>query len=429
LESTKLEDAAASAGPFRQKASREQGSRRLAGTARANNLSHEEEETANSNRAEVLCSAVGISLPKNYCMRILTDGFSAEVDVVDKSQWEEISRGFIDANIYQTWPYATVRSGRGNVTHLLLMQNGAVVAAVQARLAKIPCLNFGIVYVFWGPLWKRHNAAIDVEMFRQALRAIRTEYVGRRRLVVRIVPNLPDSDNEPFRRIFEEEGYAFQPQIKRRRTILMDIRPPIEQLYRGLHKTWRNHLNRARKEELEFVEGEEEVLFEAFEGIYAEMMGRKQFVEFADPAEYRAVQSELPPDQKMRVFLCKNHEGLCHGAICTTFGNTGMSLFGATSNRGKKYNASYLLHWRMLEWMKSRGCQFNDLNGINPIENPSLYEFKSRFAGAHGHDVHLLGAFDAYPNVTMKLLVAAADALRPHLKQAVAYFSCPKSSK
>jgi len=209
----------------------------------------------------------------------------------------------------------------------------------------------------------------------------------------------------------------------------MDIRPPIEQLHRGLHKTWRNHLNRARKEELELIEGEEEVLFEAFEGIYAEMMDRKQFVEFADPAECRLVQRDLPADQKMRVFLCKGKDGLCHGTIGTCLGNTGLSLFGATSNHGKKYNASYLVHWRMLEWMKSRGCQFNDLNGINPISNPSLYEFKSRFAGAHGNDVHLLGAFDAYPNVTMKLLVAAADVLRPRLKQAVAYFSRLKRSK
>jgi hypothetical protein len=394
-----------------------------------NLLSGKEQGTANSKGVEVLRRAVEISFPKNHSSKVLADGFSAEVDAVGKAQWDEIFGGFIDANIYQTWPYAIVRSGRGNVTHLLLKRKGAVVAGVQARLKKIPCLNFGIAYVFWGPLWRRRNTAMDVEVFRQALRAVRTEYVGRRRLVVRIVPNLPDSDNEPFRRIFEEEGYAFQPQIKPRRTILMDIRPPTEQLYRGLHKTWRNHLNRARKEELELIEGEEEALLEAFEGIYAEMIDRKQFVEFSDPAQCRAVQRELPPDQKMRVFLCKSNEGLCHGAVCTALGNTGMSLFGATSNRGKKYNASYLLHWRMLEWIKSRGCQFNDLNGINPISNPSLYEFKSRLAGAHGHDVHLLGAFDAYPNVTMKLLVATADALEPNLKKAVAYFSRLKGPK
>ena len=360
------------------------------------------------------------SLTKNHSIAPLTDGFSAEVDSVDKAQWDEILREFIDANIYQTWSYATVRSDRGKTTNLVLKMQGTVVAVVRARLAKIPWVNFGMAYVYWGPLWKRPDTGTDLEVFRQALRALRIEYVERRKLVLRIVPNLPDSDNEPFRRIFEEEGYAFQPRVKRRRTILMDINAPMEQLYRDLRKSWRNHLNRARREELELIEGEEEALFEAFEKIYAEMMDRKQFVEFTDPAYCRAVQRELPPGQKLRVFLCKSNGNVCHGTICSAFGNTGMSLFGATSNRGKSHNASYLIHWRMVEWMKSRGCQVNDLNGINPTVNPSLYEFKSGLAAVHGQDFHLLGAFDCYPNTSTKLLVAAADLVRPRFKTAQA---------
>jgi lipid II:glycine glycyltransferase (peptidoglycan interpeptide bridge formation enzyme) len=159
------------------------------------------------------------------------------------------------------------------------------------------------------------------------------------------------------------------------------------------------------------------------------MMDRKRFVEFADPAYCRAVQRELPPGQKLRVFLCKNDDGFCHGTICSAFGDTGMSLFGATSNRGRRYNASYLIHWRMVEWMKSQGCQLNDLNGINPMTNPSLYEFKSGLAGAHGHDVHLLGTFDSYPSTITKLLVATADLLRPKLQTVQARFSHLTASK
>jgi FemAB family len=353
----------------------------------------------------------------------LADGFSAEVDTVDRAQWDEISRDFTDANIYQTWPYAIVRSGRANVSHLVLKQKEAVLGAIQARVVRIPYLNFGIAYVFWGPLWKRRNAAINVEAFRQALRAVRTEYVGKRRLVVRIVPNLPDSDNEPFRRILDEEAYVFQRQAKRRRTISMDIRPSIEQLYQGLHQKWRNHLNKARKQNLELIEGEEDALYDAFEKIYAEMVDRKQFLDFTDPGQFRAVQRGLMSDQKMRVFLCKVEGEICAGGICSALGDTGIHLFGATSNRGMKNNASYLVYWRMLEWVKSRGCQFYDLNGINPVSNPGVYEFKSRFAGAHGRDVHLLGGFDAYPSAAVKLFVTTADPLRSNLKTASAYLS------
>jgi lipid II:glycine glycyltransferase (peptidoglycan interpeptide bridge formation enzyme) len=357
-------------------------------------------------------------LPKHQFVPTIADGFSVETDTVGETQWDEILRGFSDANIYQTWPYAIVRSGRANVTHLVLKRKGAVVAAVQARLAKIPFLNFGIAYVFWGPLWKQRDTEADAEVFRQALRAIRADYVGRRRMVVRIVPNLPDLDNGPFRQIFEEEGYIFQRQIKRRRTILMDIRPPMEQLYRGLHQKWRNHLHKARKQNLELIEGAEDGLFEAFEGIYAEMVDRKRFVDSTNPGQFRTVQRELVPDQKMKVFLCKAEERICAGRVCSVLGDTGIDLFGATGNRGMLNNASYLIYWRILEWLKSCGCEFYDLNGISPAGNPEVYEFKLRFAGAHGRDVHLLGGFDAYPGATTKLLVATVDPLRSSLKTA-----------
>jgi hypothetical protein len=356
-------------------------------------------------------------------MKVLADGFSTEIDTVDKERWDQICRDFSDANIYQTWPYGMIRSGQRNVTHLLLKQNNAVIAAVQGRLARAPFLKFGIVYFLWGPLWKRRDAAVNVEVFRQALRAIRAEYVDRRKLVVRIVPNLPDSDSESLRPIFDEEAYMFQPRVKRRRTILMDIRPSTEQLYKGLHQKWRNRLNNARKQNLKLIEGEEDSLFEAFERIYLEMMDRKHFIDSTDPGQSRALQRHLTPDQKMKVVLCEIDGEVCAGSICSALGDTAVYLWGATSNRGLKSNASYLVHWRTLEWVKSRGCQFYDLNGIDPTNNPGVYQFKSRFAGVHGCDLYLVGGFDAYPTFTMKALFSTADLFRSNLKTGRTYFA------
>ena len=202
--------------------------------------------------------------PRHDSGRVLADGFSTEVDTVDKEKWDQICGDFSDANLYQHWSYATMRSGQSNITHLLLKQKNSVIAAVQGRIARIPFLKFGMVYVLWGPLWKRRDTAMNIEVFRQAIRAIRAEYVDRRRLAVRIVPNLRDADGEPFRRILEEEAYGFQDRVKRRRTILMDIRPSVEQLYKGLHQKWRNRLNNARKQNLKLIEGEGDSLFEAF---------------------------------------------------------------------------------------------------------------------------------------------------------------------
>jgi lipid II:glycine glycyltransferase (peptidoglycan interpeptide bridge formation enzyme) len=349
--------------------------------------------------------------------------YRIEVDRIDSLRWAEMLNGFADASIYQTWQYGLARSGPAHISRLVVKRGSDVVAMAQARLALIPILNFGMTYIFWGPLWRRRDGQSDPEVLRHAIRALRAEYVVRRKMVVRLVPNLPDNDNEPLQQILEEEGYLIQPRAKRRRTILMDIRPSMEQLYKGLHQKWRNHLNKARKQHLELVEGEGDALFEAFERIHAEMVDRKQFVDFTDPGQFRTVQRELRQDQKMRVFLCKSEGRFSAGAICSALGETAIYLLGATNSRGMQDNGSYLVHWRMLEWVKSRGCQFYDLNGINPNGNPGVYEFKSRLAGKHGSDVHLLGAFDAYPSPITRSLVTTAEVLRLNLKKAVAYLS------
>jgi lipid II:glycine glycyltransferase (peptidoglycan interpeptide bridge formation enzyme) len=192
----------------------------------------------------------------------------------------------------------------------------------------------------------------------------------------------------------------------------MDIRPSLEDLYQGLHQKWRYNLKKARKRNLEIVEGEEDVLFEGFEGIHAQMRERKQLVGLTDPALFRRIQNELGPDQKLRVILCKADGEVCSGGICSALGDTGIYLFGATSNHGTKSYASYLVHWKMLEWVKSRGCQSYDLNGINPISNPGAYQFKSQLGGTFGRDIHLLSEFDAYPNTALKMLVSVGDRLR-----------------
>ncbi len=336
-------------------------------------------------------------------------GLSVEVDGQDQARWSKVCREFADANLYQTWAYEVVRSGESNVSHLLLKKDSSVVAAAQARLVRVPLTGLGLAYFLWGPLWKRPGATADVEIFRQALRAVRAEYVDRRGLGVRIVPQLGDCDHETFRSILTQEGYVFQRRAERRRTVLVDIRPSLDELNRGLHQKWRYHLNKARKQNLEIVEGEEDSLFEGFEGIYRQMVNRKRLADVTDLGTIRKIQQKSMPGEKMRVFLCKAEGEVVAGGICSALGDTGIYLHGATSDRGTKTYGSYLMQWRMLEWVRKQGCQSYDLNGINPEKNPGGYQFKTQLGGDHGRDVHLLGQFDAYPNAAMKWLVGAGE--------------------
>ena len=69
----------------------------------------------------------------------------------------------------------------------------------------------------------------------------------------------------------------------------------------------------------------------------------------------------------MRVMLCRSGGILVAGLVCSAIGTTGIYLFGATSNAGLKSRGTYLLHWKVIEWLRGRGVEQYDLHGIDPV--------------------------------------------------------------
>ena len=346
-------------------------------------------------------------------MRELGAGYVSEVDTVDERTWYQTLQDFDDANIYQTWAYDAVRCGRENISHLLLKRSGHIAAVAQARIIKLPFLDVGIAYVRWGPLWRRRDAEVHAETFRQAIRALRNEYAGRRRLVVRLFPLLFDDGSGCFASILKEEGFSWLGKEERDRTLIIDLSLPLPDLREGLRPHWRRQLKLAERNGLEIVEGSEDQLFEMFSKIYGEMEARKRFVKPDDFDQLRAIQRLLPEEFKIKVLLCRSGDTLCAGLICSAIGETGVYLFGATSNSGMTSRGSYLLHWKLIERLKQeKRCTVYDLNGINPLKNPGTYRFKNDLCGNNGKDVNFLGRFDSYPNVLSYSCVACGDTLR-----------------
>ena len=345
-------------------------------------------------------------------MRRLEPGYTSEVDTVDEKTWCQILQEFDDANIYQTWPYTAVTSGRRNIGHLILRKNRDIVAVAQARIVKLPLINVGIAYVRWGPLWRHTTGAVNAETFRQAIRALRNEFSCNRGLVLRLFPIIYDDDPPCFSAILADEGFSSMDKETRSRTILMDLVPPLEALRQGMNAHWRRELKLAERKGMEVVEGSQDELFGSFIEIHEEMVARKKFVEGSDINQFRLMQAKLPEKLKMRIMLCKSGEDVCAGLIYSAIGKTAIYLFGATSNIGMKSNGSYLLHWKLIEKLKKDGCAVYDLNGINPARNPGTYKFKNDLAGKHGKDAYLLGRFDSHASVLSHSGVRCGEMLR-----------------
>jgi lipid II:glycine glycyltransferase (peptidoglycan interpeptide bridge formation enzyme) len=328
---------------------------------------------------------------------VLEAGYRYEADAIDELSWHRLLRQFDDANIYQSWSYGVVRSGRKNISHLVVKAGTRVVAIAQCRIKKAPFVEAGIAYVMWGPLWRVRDGRQEEKVFRQVIRALRLEYAVKRGLLLRINPALLDEDHSWAAAILQEEGFLKTKNGRGARTIIMDLSPSMEELHERLRPHWQRELKAAKRLDLEIVEGVDETLFDRFIDIYKEMVVRKKFVE--------------PEDQKMRILLCRSHEGDCAGVICSAIGSTAMYLFGATSTIGLKRRGSYLLQWKLIQRLKEAHVSQYDLNGINRETNPGTYKFKSDLAGEKGREVRLVGCFESCENMISSVSVNIGERL------------------
>ena len=310
--------------------------------------------------------------------------WQVEVDSWSSDEWSRMLDLFDDANIYQTWSYGQVRWGRSSLSHLVLKCDGDVMGMAQVRIVRPTKLKFGMAYLRWGPLYVRRGMAFDPEVATRMASALECEYIKKRKLFLRILPNafagtqraaaiqsaFSNFDHEP---IAPDNIY---------RTFVLDLAPDLNQLRKNLDAKWRNHLSRAEKIDLKVVTGAGTSEFRAFCSIYDEMRKRKSFDTTVDVEEFARIQEELPEVQRMRVLICEDHGVPVTGLVVSAIGDSAIYLLGATSDEGLRAQGAYLLHWTMIRSLKDEGYRWYDLGGIDPIRNPGVYSFKRGFSGA-----------------------------------------------
>ena len=115
---------------------------------------------------------------------------------------------------------------------------------------------------------------------------------------------------------------------------------------------------------------------------------------------------EQDPRLKLKIFIAYKNKTPISALIGTAMGNTGIYLLGATNEEGMKLKASYLLQWEMIKWLKQKDIIRYDLGGIDPINNPGVYEFKT---GISKNEVHDLGTLEIVESRWLKMFVSFGE--------------------
>jgi peptidoglycan pentaglycine glycine transferase (the first glycine) len=338
--------------------------------------------------------------------------YIVEADGVSKHSWDNILQCFEDAYLMQTWSYGSTRWGENNLSHVLLQRDGEVVAAAQSVIVKLPLLGAGMAYVKWGPLWQLRGRQRNVETFRRMLQALREVYVVQRGLLLRVFPAGTEQGIEALRSIFKEEGFERDLSIGTPRTAFIDLSHSLEEIRSSLKPTWRRNLKLAEQNQLTVIHGVTDELLDIFVGLYTEMQNRKNMIGQVNIDLYKAIQRDLPDGLKMRVMICEHQGEPVAGIVVPSLGNMAQNHLAATGDKGLHLRASYLLHWRMLEWLKAHGCRRLDLDALNHQKYPGISQFKLGLAGRLGWEAEYPGQFESCTNAVSHFSVKLAEQLR-----------------
>lgn len=343
--------------------------------------------------------------------------YHVEVDGVTAAEWSDLLEAFADANIYQTWAYGAVRWQEKNLSHLVLKRGAEIVAMAQLRIIRPGALRLGVAYLRWGPLCQRQGTELDPEVVQRMACALHDEYVVKRRLHLEILPNAFSGSfrGEAFQNAFAAFRSGMGIKEEQYRTFVLDLSPPIEELRKRLDPKWRNKLNGAEKNGLRIEQSGSTEMFGIFRKMYGEMLARKKFNTTINIDEFSRIQDYLPTRHRMEVLICLCADEPVAGIVCSSLGDSAIYLLGATSDRGLTLKGAYLLQWEMIRKLRERGVRYYDLGGIDPVENPGVYSFKSGLSGA---DMHNLDSFVACENGLGVALVKAHQFVQDRFKLA-----------
>lgn len=186
-------------------------------------------------------------------------------------------------------------------------------------------------------------------------------------------------------------GVSIPPQPQ---TILIDLKEGKEKIWSALGAQWRYKVRTAEKAGVVIGESKSCEDISNFFELCGELSRKK---EFSLTGSERLMRFLLNYDSssniEARLFIARYVNEMAAGVLIIRCGRSIHYFWGATSRKFGKQRPSEALQWRVMEWAFEKGLETYDLEGIDPLNNPGVYEFKRQLGG---EEVVLPGKF-AYP--------------------------------
>jgi hypothetical protein len=333
------------------------------------------------------------------------------VQRMSSEAWDLLAPTFRDVSYRQCSSYASAAARQVGAQSELagLMDSEGLIGLADVRVKRIPMTPFGIAYASYAPITLRDERSYET-LFGRCVEALRDEYVGRRRLVLRITPAISGGLLQDVQTAcLRSRGFRPSASQPARETFVLDLARPLQELRGGLDPKWRSDLVRSERADIQITRSVELADLDRFEGIFLALTRQKNFMPNQDVQFFRKVQSSAPDGLKLVLHMAWHDGELVAGHLGSYLGDTAVYLLGASTAKGRDLRAAYLLQWSAIAYGKHNGNAFYDLGGIDRANNPDVYRFKRRL---NGRLVSEVGPYELAPGAISRHAIGLAEKAR-----------------
>lgn len=167
------------------------------------------------------------------------------------------------------------------------------------------------------------------------------------------------------------------------RTIWLDLSQGTDAIFQNLHSQTRKGVRRAARGGVVVETASEPARIGEFVNLCTSIGDRKGFRLQVTPAMIETLLRLAADSEHVKTaqFLSLKDGKLGSGLFVICVGRNVHQIWGGTNRDLRQERVGEACQWASIEWAVARGCTRYDLEGIDPINNPSVYEFKKRLGG------------------------------------------------
>jgi len=287
--------------------------------------------------------------------------------ILSEAEWQKTLNRYPDAHLLQLSGWGKLKSHFGWKPFWVANDK----AGAQVLFRKLP-LNFSIAYIPKGPLggdWQELWPELDHLCREQHAVFLQIEPDGFEQ-----ERDLPDST-------WLEGFKAVADSIQPRRTSLVDLTKPEEEILAAMKQKTRYNIRLAEKKGIKVQLSEDLAGFHRVSQVTAERDGF--FVHSQD--YYQKAFEYFKEGEKVALFEARLDTQVLAYLMLFLNGKRAWYFYGASDDAYRNLMPAYLLQWEAMRYAKARGAEVYDLWGIPDADEASLEnEFMNRADGLWG---------------------------------------------